>query len=49
MNVKIVDKLIKSNKYENNLYLSSFDGEIISNLFSNLKFIKYLSIEFIII
>ena len=32
--VKIVDKLSSSNKYENINYLSSFDGEIISNLFS---------------
>ena len=35
--VKIVDKLSGSNKYENIKYLSSFDGEIISNLFSNLN------------
>tara|TARA_B100000085_G_scaffold180888_1_gene165098 strand:- start:465 stop:1544 length:1080 start_codon:yes stop_codon:yes gene_type:complete len=35
--VKIVDKLSESNKYENIKYLSSFDGEIISNLFSNLN------------
>ncbi len=35
--VKIVDKLSSSNKYENINYLSSFDGEIISNLFSNLN------------
>ena len=31
--VKIVDKLSGSNKYDNIKYLSSFDGEIISNLF----------------
>ena len=35
--VKIVDRLSGSNKYENIKYLSSFDGEIISNLFSNLN------------
>ena len=35
--VKIVDKLSGSNKYDNIKYLSSFDGEIISNLFSNLN------------
>ncbi len=35
--VKIVDKLSSSNKYENISYTSSFDGEIISNLFSNLN------------
>ena len=36
-NVKIVDKLSGNNKYENLNYNSSFDGEIISNLFSNLN------------
>ena len=36
-NVKIVDKLSGNNKYEKFNYLSSFDGEIISNLFSNLN------------
>ena len=35
--VKVVDKLSISNKYENMSYTSSFDGEIISNLFSNLN------------
>ncbi len=35
--VKIVDKLSGSNKYKNIKYLSSFDGEMISNLFSNLN------------
>ena len=35
--VKIVDKLSGSNKYDNIKYSSSFDGEIISNLFSNLN------------
>ena len=35
--VKIVDKLSGNNKYDNIKYLSSFDGEIISNLFSNLN------------
>jgi len=36
-NVKIVDKLSGNNKYEEFNYISSFDGEIISNLFSNLN------------
>ena len=36
-NVKIVDKLSGNNNYENINYKSSFDGEIISNLFSNLN------------
>ena len=36
-NVKIVDKLSGNNKYEKFNYISSFDGEIISNLFSNLN------------
>jgi len=35
--VKIVDKFSGSNKLENLKYTSSFDGEIISNLFSNLN------------
>ena len=35
--VKIVDKFSGSNKFENLEYTSSFDGEIISNLFSNLN------------
>ena len=35
--VRIVDKLSRSNKYENINYTSSFDGEIISKLFSNLN------------
>ncbi len=35
--VKIVDKLSGSNNYKNFKYTSSFDGEIISNLFSNLN------------
>ncbi len=36
-NVKIVDKFSGNNKYEKLNYISSFDGEIISNLFSNLN------------
>ena len=35
--VKIVDKLSGNKNYENIKYKSSFDGEIISNLFSNLN------------
>ena len=35
--VKIVDKFSGSNKFKNVKYTSSFDGEIISNLFSNLN------------
>ena len=35
--VKVVDKFSGSNKFENLKYTSSFDGEIISNLFSNLN------------
>ena len=35
--VKIVDKLSGNKNYENISYKSSFDGEIISNLFSNLN------------
>ena len=36
-NVKIVNKFSGSKKFENIDYASSFDGEIISNLFSNLN------------
>ena len=35
--VKVVDKLLGSNNYEKIKYQSTFDGEIISNLFSNLN------------
>ena len=35
--VKIVDKLLGNKNHENINYISSFDGEIISNLFSNLN------------
>ena len=35
--VKIVDKSSGSKKFDNIKYISSFDGEIISNLFSNLN------------
>ena len=35
--VKIVDKFSGSSKFKNIKYISAFDGEIISNLFSNLN------------
>ena len=47
-NVKVVDKLSISNKYENISYTSSFDGEIISNLFSNLNSLNIYQLNLLI-
>ena len=41
--VKIVDKLLGNKNYENTNYISSFDGEIISNLFSNLNSLIFIN------
>ena len=46
--VKVVDKLSISNKYENMSYTSSFDGEIISNLFSNLNSLNIYQLNLLI-
>ena len=46
--VKIVDKLSSSNKYENISYTSSFDGEIISKLFSNLNSLNIYQLNLLI-
>ena len=46
--VKVVDKLSISNKYENISYTSSFDGEIISNLFSNLNSLNIYQLNLLI-
>ena len=46
--VKVVDKLSSSNKYENLSYISSFDGEIISNLFSNLNSLNIYQLNLLI-
>ena len=46
--VKVVDKLSSSNKYENISYTSSFDGEIISNLFSNLNSLNIYQLNLLI-
>ena len=46
--VKVVDKLSSSNKYENLSYTSSFDGEIISNLFSNLNSLNIYQLNLLI-